>query len=147
MAALKYRLYDLSLVVRWCFHALLWVTHQLGQHIPAQGDTAIPKGISTNLNAGYFRRFQILSLISGGPGSQASFRTIASQLSKIATSDHRSYLLKPIDKALDYLTPDYLRDVALDIHEDVQRAFQASRDPSTRLQYNYQGSLVRERQL
>lgn len=124
--------------VRWCFGALLWAADELDKHSPKGGDTNTHKGFPT-LNMGFHRRFQILSGISGGPGSKSSFRTIASQLSRIARGDHRKYLLKPIDNSLDYLTPEYLRDLALEIHEDVQRAAKASLSETTRLEYNYQG--------
>lgn len=127
-------------VVRWCLTTLPAISDHLGNHTPIPGDSVIPKrSVRMNLNTGYHRRLQILRLISGGPGSKTSFREIAGLLNRIVTDENTRYLITPIDKDLEYLTPEYLRDVALDIHDDVQRTLKACSHGPTDVEYNYQG--------
>ena len=77
-----------------------------------------------------------------GPGSKPSFRTVAAQLARIATPDHRRYLLTPVEKQLDYLDPEYLRDAAYQIDADVQRVLKASLNVATEAEFNYWGAPV-----
>jgi hypothetical protein len=127
-------------VVRWVFSTLLAISEHLTKHLPEHGDNAIPKhALGANLNTGYHRRLQLIREISDGPGSKISFRKIANLLNRIVKDENPRYLLKPVDPTLEYLTPEYLGDLAMDIHDDIERILNACQHPPTDVEYNYQG--------
>jgi hypothetical protein len=121
--------------ILWSFSEINRAIKAFSQHVPQSGDAAINK---QSLQVGYARRLQILAHYSGAV-QKAPFRQIGDFLGKSVIQAYRRELDKPVDKELDYLDEDHLRDLAYDIDQDLRRAFKACQGEATRGEYKYQG--------
>ena len=122
--------------ISWCLSMIHIQIDKLQEHIPQPGD--VKAGMSAKLTKGYGRRLRLLAELAG-VGRKAPFEEIAPRLANLLTDRDPRLLLHPIDQELAYLDEEYLRDYAKAIHGDIQRAFKACQNETTRHEYNYAG--------
>jgi hypothetical protein len=122
----------------WCLEAVYQASVLLDSHGSIQGDERWPNPPQP-FNSGYYRRRQILQRLSDPSGAKVwSFLKVAGELPAMLQDESRKYLVDPKDRSVDYLTRQYLYDVASELHRDVTRALAGCQGPGAR-HYNYQG--------
>jgi len=109
----------------------------LSQHSLQADDYQTGKN-NVRYNNGFFRRQQLLYTLATGKkeyGNKRLFYEVAIHLLNLVNGDRERNLIRNADPELKDLTDNYLSDLALDIDQDIKRAYNDTRKRPYAYQY------------
>jgi hypothetical protein len=135
-------------IIHYALSLIFWVIKYLSRHSAIESDFDLGKN-NIRYNKGMFRRQQLLfrltkplkednNLFRKYEMKTSPFYDLGLQLMKITEGETERDLVKPIDPEIKDLTKVYLAEFAIEIDDDIKRAF---RDTQKRpYQYQYKGA-------